>query len=373
MNKLFLLDGVAGTGKSDLLDYVKVKRNDVNIIKKYTTRSPRDEFEKQNAKTDLVFLTDDEFSEKQKTGTIETYPYGGKQYGFEIDELEESLLENENTFLIIRNKGLINTLCSKYSTKVLVISVFIYSDRDLIEQRLRNEGYDDDAIHFRLERSESVWDDYVEFDDFNDVIILNNSNKAQFHQKINQLINHYKKYEKSNYLYINPTQRFRLIDPLVQCKPKMKKLLDKYPYEKNIFLMMKYRDNNYSFSRFIRDELSKRGYNCVIANDPEWNITDNVFNPIAALYCCKYGIALFDEPEIIRDKKGKIIETIHYNPNVAYELGMMHIQRKKCLILINSQIQKVPFDLLKDLHKVYSKEEEFNLFFQQWIESIKHD
>jgi hypothetical protein len=153
----------------------------------------------------------------------------------------------------------------------------------------------------------------------------------------------------------------------------MQKMLEKHPFEKNIFLMMKYRPNNFSFSQYIQRELEEKGYNCVIARDPKWQITNDSYNPIAVLFCCKYGIALFDEPEIIKDKKGKIIETIHYNPNVAYELGIMHSQRKNCLILINSELKKVPFDLLQYLHKVYTKEEEFHIHFNDWLETIKNE
>ena len=98
--------------------------------------------------------------------------------------------------------------------------------------------------------------------------------------------------------------------------------LRRYPFERNVFLMMKFRDGNRPVFDFIKESLAANGLNCVRADDKEWQITRDVYNPVAVLYCCKYGIALFDEAET-----GST-----YNPNVAYELGMMHLQGKECLI-----------------------------------------
>ena len=57
----------------------------------------------------------------------------------------------------------------------------------LIESRLREDGYDDDVINLRLERSEAVFKDYLENDIYRDVII-NRSNKTDLHRKIKVLI-----------------------------------------------------------------------------------------------------------------------------------------------------------------------------------------
>ena len=90
-------------------------------------------------------------------------------------------------------------------------------------------------------------------------------------------------------------------------------------------------------------------------------MTDNVYNPIAVLYCCKYGIALFDEAE----------DGANYNPNVAYELGIMQDQGKPCLILKHSSLKGVPFDLVKELYKPYTREIEFQKIFSEWLIAIR--
>ena len=125
--------------------------------------------------------------------------------------------------------------------------------------------------------------------------------------------------------------------------------------------MMKFRDNNKEFYNFIKRELGKKGLNCVRADEAEWNLTNDVYNPLAVLCCCKYGIALFDEPE----------EGAQYNPNVAYELGIMHYQKKDCLILKHKSLSEVPFDLIKNLYVTYSEKFEFENIMEKWLTSLK--
>jgi uncharacterized lipoprotein YehR (DUF1307 family) len=81
---------------------------------------------------------------------------------------------------------------------------------------------------------------------------------------------------------------------------------------------------------------------------------------IAVLYCCKFGIALFDEPE----------EHQAYSANVAYELGMMHYQNKDCLILRHSSLPAFPFDLIKNLYMPYNRDLEVKRKIADWIKQI---
>lgn len=204
----------------------------------------------------------------------------------------------EYTIIIIRNYQIINYLINKYREYAFVIPVFIYTDRNLVEQRLLLDGYSQEKIAYRLERSESCWQDYLENDYLEIPIIINNSSKADFHRKIKQLFQSKLVKEKYNYLYINPFLKYELISPLYGYKQIMQNKLKMYPFEKNVFLMMKFRNENLSTFKYIKKELKQRGFNCVRADDKEWaHITDTSFNPMAVLYCCKYGIALFDEAE----------------------------------------------------------------------------
>jgi len=255
----------------------------------------------------------------------------------------------------------VKELIDDYEFKVRVVPVYIYTDRSLIEERLKRDGFSQETIDFRMQRSEMAWQDYLEHSAYIRIII-NNSNVSDFRRRINALMEEFaNESELNTYIYINPKLKFELIKPLIGFKAAIVNKLALYPYEKNVFLMMKYRDSNKEFYNYIQNELNNHGYNCVRADDPKWNITNNVYNPLAVLYCCKYGIALFDEPE----------EKAHYNPNVAYELGIMHYQNKNCLILKHEELTDMPFDLIKDLYKEYSKEIQFNRIFSDWLISIR--
>jgi guanylate kinase len=362
MKVLFLVDGAAGAGKSDLVSYIaNTFKNTATKIDKFTTRKKRSTEEAK--KSDLIFISEEEFKEKElnKKDILFTYTYGKSKYGFYKSKLDDAIEKYNCTFIIIRNQDLIEKICSIYKDRILVVPIYVYTDMGLIEARLREDGYDDDMIKFRVERSQAVFNEYLENDIYRNIVI-NRSNVRDLHRKIRLLMDKYAKIdEQEDKLYVSPLQYFRLFN-LTYHKKRLQKQLSKYPYEKNVFLMMKFRKNNEPFYGFIKNELERCGYNCVRADAPEWNLTDNVYNPIAALYCCKYGIALFDEPEA----------SANYNPNVAYELGIMHNQGKKCLILKHSLLKEVPFDLVKELYKPYTREIEFQTIFSEWLVSLNN-
>ena len=359
LKKLLLIDGAAGTGKTDFIQYVKNKYHNANILYKYTTRSFREDDDKENL--DLIFLPEEEYRLKNIKDE-NSYIYGGCSYGFLESDLNESLEKYEYTIIIVRSYQTINGLIQRYKEKAFVIPVFIYTDRNLVEQRLRLDGYSQEKIDFRVKRSESCWEDYLENDYLEIPIIINNSSKSDFHRKINQLFKSELVKERYDYIYINPSVKYELISPLYGYKKIIQNKLEEFPFEKNVFLMMKFRDENQGTYKYIEKELKNNGFNCVRADDKEWaHITDTSFNPMAVLYCCKYGIALFDEAE-----KGST-----YNPNVAYELGMMQCQNKRCLILKHSSLPNPPFDIVKDLYITYTKEIEIEEILSNWLISLK--
>lgn len=360
IKKLFLVDGLAGTGKNDLIEFIDQKhRLTSTVVYKYTTRMHRNPEEAK--KTDLVFISENDFQNKCNKDFY-NYSYANEWYGFPKKDVTDALMKFENVFVIIRDRNLIMKIAIDFSEKALVIPIFIYTDRSLIIERLKKEGFNEEDIDFRLQRSEYSWKDYLEYPDGNIRVIINNSDKSDFHRKINSLIGEFSmnKIDLPNYIYINPNLKFELIKPLVGFKQDINDRLERFPYEKNIFLMMKFRKTNEEFYDFIKAEIANAGFNCVRADDDEWNITKNVYNPLAVLYCCKYGIALFDEPE----------EGQNYNPNVAYELGIMHYQGKNVLILEHENLPPVPFDLVKDLRKGYGKEIEFRHLFIKWLREV---
>lgn len=161
-------------------------------------------------------------------------------------------------------------------------------------------------------------------------------------------------------LIIQGEGTFPIIKPLVGYKKDIERVLEKFPYSQNVFLMMRFRDSNKELSDFIIEILNEGGLRGIRADHPEWNITNDVYNPIAVLYCCKYGIALFDEAEPHQV----------YNPNVIYELGMMHCQGKSCLILKHFSLPQVPFDLIKDLYMPYKGDLAVRTNIGKWMQQV---
>jgi len=150
---------------------------------------------------------------------------------------------------------------------------------------------------------------------------------------------------------------------LVGFKAKMMQKLEVHPFHSNVFLMMKFRGGrNQRVYQYIKKTLAAHDFNCVRADEDFWDITRNSYNPVAVLYCCKFGIAMFDEPEPGND----------YSPNVAYELGLMHSQGKECLILRSAGIERVPFDLVKELYVDYEDNLEVEEILESWIAKIRN-
>ena len=364
MKNLFLIDGAAGTGKTDMVEYIRQKYSRGNlacIVQKFTTRKRRSEEIARRLPLDLIFISRVKFNEHLEKPNFYSYEYGGERYGFHKTEVDKVLASYQNVFIIVRDRITIKQIVADYP-KVCTVPVFIYADNDQVVKRLNKEGYDDSAIDFRLSRQKLVYDDYLKHPDLYQEVIPNDSDKRDFQRLIDMLITKYLS-EPSNVLVISHCEKFPILKSLIGFKKAIQRNSKRYPYDRNVFLMMKFRGSNKLIFRFIKNHLKKNGFNCVRADQREWNITNNVYNPIAVLYCCKYGIALFDEPE----------ERNNFSPNVAYELGMMHLQEKDCLILRHTSLPSMPFDLVGDLHKSYSKDLELEDIVIDWTKKIKEE
>jgi guanylate kinase len=365
MKTLILIDGAAGTGKSDLAKYlIKTKNRQVKLIKKYTTRKQRNE-EKKAIYTDLHFPSDthEQFIERIKSNDFFWYAYGNKEtgenfYGIYKKEIINAFTEVDFVVVIIRGFDAIQEIKSSLK-EIRCVSVFVYTDRELVVNRLKDDGYDDEAIKYRLSRQPIAWGDYVKNSHMYDEKIINSSNNQDYQIVIDQL---FIKLKKTNYnhLVVSNIEELPLVKPLIGFREVMEERLSKYAYERNVFLMMKFRKSNERVYRFIQKTLESKGYNCVRADQPEWDITRNTYNPVAALYCCKFGIALFDEPEPKNE----------YSANVAYELGMMHSQLKECLVLRHSSLVSAPFDLVKELYIDYHDNLELEEVINNWVNKL---
>lgn len=130
-------------------------------------------------------------------------------------------------------------------------------------------------------------------------------------------------------------------NPLIGWKRNIEAFVNRYPFDKSVFIMIRYRRRNDTLIKKLKGVLIENGLRGILAS--ENNLTGDLYNPIACLFCCSKGIAVFDKPE-----EGQV-----FNPNVAYELGMMHLLGRECLILKHRDLQVLHADILMRLYCEY--------------------
>jgi hypothetical protein len=122
--------------------------------------------------------------------------------------------------------------------------------------------------------------------------------------------------------------------------------------------MVRYRKRNEELIRRIKTTLSENGIHGILAS--EHRITNDLYNPIACLLCCSKGIAVFDQGE----------ERQEFNPNVAYELGMLHLLGRECLILKHESLKTLPTDFLMKLYEEYQTADDACSITEAWLSGL---
>jgi hypothetical protein len=136
--------------------------------------------------------------------------------------------------------------------------------------------------------------------------------------------------------------------------PNMKGFLQRYSFDRNVFIMVSYRQQLSTLINRVKSALEEEGLQGIVAR--EHNLTDDLYNPIACLLCCNYGIAIFDRPEARQA----------HNPNVVYELGMMQFLKRRCLILKHEGLRTMPSDILSRLYESYGSQQEAISRVRNW-------
>jgi hypothetical protein len=140
-------------------------------------------------------------------------------------------------------------------------------------------------------------------------------------------------------------------------RSKLEAFVNKHPFDKSTFIMIRYRDRNATLIKAVKDALYEVGLFGVLASDHD--LTDDLYNPIACLLCCSRGIAIFDEPE----------PQELFNPNVAYELGMLHLLGRPCMILKHTSVKTLQTDILMKLYRPFTSADEAAKFTIEWSQT----
>lgn len=228
MKNLFLLDGAAGSGKSDFFDFINEvgaqMSNFAIALPKYTSREQR---AKENKVNDLYFFEGDredrykkyraKIDEIQKKGDFVyeyQYPKSEAYYAIPKSSIDEALKKYKNVYIIIRSSYCIRMIMDTYKNfeNLNIIPIFIYSDKDCVEQRIRNEmqlQYSssklpeeevqkiiEEKIKIRLSRTNIAMNDYyTQPTDIYKEIIINNSNKVIYFRQMRALLEKYNEFK----------------------------------------------------------------------------------------------------------------------------------------------------------------------------------
>lgn len=141
---------------------------------------------------------------------------------------------------------------------------------------------------------------------------------------------------------------------IVGWRSRLEAFVNEHPFDKSVFIMIRYRKRNAPIIRAVKSGLEARGLFGVVAS--EHSLTDDLYNPIACLLCCSRGIAVFDQAE-----QDQVL-----NPNVAYELGMLHLLGRSCLILKHRALQTLQTDILMKLYEAFSDATEVRRLVAEW-------
>lgn len=139
--------GASGSGKSTLVEHVKRDGSIVELIS-HTTRAPR---EKDNEIDGVhyYFVSDEEFDKIEK---IEESPYSGQhRYCISVDEMNNKFEKHSKIVSIVDINGAtqIKEYCK--DKDVVVKVVYIKTNLEIMEARMRNRGDSEESIKKRID------------------------------------------------------------------------------------------------------------------------------------------------------------------------------------------------------------------------------
>ena len=124
------------------------------------------------------------------------------------------------------------------------------------------------------------------------------------------------------------------------------RLLDRYPFEMNVFCMTRFPEEGTSDPvgqtiELLREALAHHGLTLHLASDRQ--IEDDLFGNVGAyMWACQYGIGLFESYSANAQS---------LNSNMLIELGSMLIMGRRCAILKDRNSALPPTDLSGQIYK----------------------
>jgi hypothetical protein len=157
----------------------------------------------------------------------------------------------------------------------------------------------------------------------------------------------------------HPLVPFSLAPP--ELSQPLREFLDEHPFELNVFGMTRYPDESKSESDPVgraltaaSDVCSMHGLDFHLAI--QRSISDDLWTNIAGhMWGSRYGVGFFEN----RTSEG-------INPNLAIEVGSMLMTGRRCALLKDTSIDKMPTDLVGKIYKSVDLDD------PQTVESVMH-
>ncbi|AMV60938.1 Guanylate kinase [Pediococcus damnosus] len=145
MNKIIVITGATGTGKTTVSDYLKTYYRIPKVITHTTRPARKDEVSGK----DYYFETDKSFFDNHY---LENVVYAGYHYGSSYEGLEREWQRNALASIVLDTKGAI-TYVEKLGTQVVVLYMTV-SEQGSLAKRLHKRGDDTKMVEQRLASEE---------------------------------------------------------------------------------------------------------------------------------------------------------------------------------------------------------------------------
>ncbi|OFY92687.1 MAG: hypothetical protein A2491_02205 [Bacteroidetes bacterium RIFOXYC12_FULL_35_7] len=176
MNKLIIVAGASGAGKTFLLENLYQRYSDIEPIKKMSTRKERDYEKSKDTFIDLIYDVKREIIDRCEYH----YKYENYFYGLEKSEIEYVLDRGKSPIVIIRDSRTVEKMKKDYPKSVTIFLQNILSGKDLKEQ-LFKKGREDIKIAERMDRFQKDFKKYCAYGvDLYDYVILNELDESTF-------------------------------------------------------------------------------------------------------------------------------------------------------------------------------------------------
>lgn len=144
-NKVIVITGASGTGKTTISRYLEDKYRIPHVIT-HTTRAPRTG-EKNGV--DYYFETKESFD---KNHFLEQVEYSGNKYGSSVEGLEQAWQKSPLVSIVVDSKGAI-AYQKRYPEQTIIL--FMKADLETVTDRLKKRGDEFERLKQRIASEEN--------------------------------------------------------------------------------------------------------------------------------------------------------------------------------------------------------------------------